>query len=31
MVNVVSGRRLIWVTASTLSRMGITDWKHVQV
>lgn len=25
------GRKLIWVTASTLPSMGITDWKHIQV
>ena len=30
-VNVVSGRKLVWVTASTLSSMGIADWKHIQV
>ena len=30
-MNVVSGRRLVWVTSSTLPRMGITDWNHVQV
>ena len=27
----VTGRRLVWVTASTLPRMGITDWEHIQV
>ena len=30
-VNAVSGRRLVWVTSTTLPRMGITDWNHIQV
>ena len=29
--NAVCGRKLIWVSASTLPSMGITDWKHIQV
>lgn len=30
-MNAVCGSKLIWVDASTLPRMGVTDWNHIQV
>ena len=27
----INGRKLIWITSSTLPNVGITDWKHIQV
>ena len=29
--NLVTGRKLIWVNSSTLPRLGITDWNHIEV
>lgn len=28
--NAVCGRKMIWVSASTLPSIGVTDWKHIQ-
>lgn len=29
--NAVTGRKLIWVDANTLPRMGITNWNHIRL
>ncbi|XP_003384153.2 PREDICTED: sterile alpha motif domain-containing protein 15-like [Amphimedon queenslandica] len=29
--NIITGRKLIWINSSNLPKIGITDWKDIQV